>query len=93
MCVGVGGGVCGGGGEVALCGACPGRRASAAPHGAPSSAHPPPSTRPRAPPPPAQKHNVRDWLRVIASGKDRGAYELRYFNIADQEEEEEEDDE
>ena len=35
-----------------------------------------------------KKHNVRDWLRVIASNKDRNVYELRYFNIADQEEEE-----
>ena len=34
-----------------------------------------------------KKHNVRDWLRVIASNKDRNVYELRYFNIADQEEE------
>jgi len=29
---------------------------------------------------------VRDWLRVIASNKDRSVYELRYFNIADQDE-------
>ena len=29
-----------------------------------------------------KKHNVRDWLRVIASNKDRNVYELRYFNIA-----------
>jgi len=36
------------------------------------------------------KHNVRDWLRVIASNKDRSVYELRYFNIADNEGEEEE---
>lgn len=27
---------------------------------------------------------MRDWLRVIASNKERNAYELRYFNIADQ---------
>jgi large subunit ribosomal protein L22e len=40
-----------------------------------------------------KKYNVRDWLRVIASNKDRSVYELRYFNIADQGEEEEEDDE
>ena len=33
-----------------------------------------------------KKHNVRDWLRVIASNKDRNVYELRYFNIAEQEE-------
>lgn len=38
-----------------------------------------------------KKHNVRDWLRVIASNKDRSVYELRYFNIADQAEEEEEE--
>ena len=35
-----------------------------------------------------KKHNVRDWLRVIASNKDRSVYELRYFNIADQDGEE-----
>jgi large subunit ribosomal protein L22e len=40
-----------------------------------------------------KKHNVRDWLRVIASNKDRSVYELRYFNIADQAEEDEEDEE
>ena len=37
-----------------------------------------------------KKHNVRDWLRVIASNKDRTVYELRYFNIADNEGEDEE---
>jgi large subunit ribosomal protein L22e len=36
-----------------------------------------------------KKHNVRDWLRVIASNKDRNVYELRYFNIADNEAEDE----
>ncbi|OMO86730.1 Ribosomal protein L22e [Corchorus capsularis] len=36
-----------------------------------------------------KKHNVRDWLRVIASNKDRAVYELRYFNIAENEAEEE----
>ncbi|GKV18519.1 hypothetical protein SLEP1_g28885 [Rubroshorea leprosula] len=36
-----------------------------------------------------KKHNVRDWLRVIASNKDRSFYELRYFNIAENEGEEE----
>ncbi|XP_077211288.1 large ribosomal subunit protein eL22y-like [Tasmannia lanceolata] len=36
-----------------------------------------------------KKHNVRDWLRVIASNKDRNMYELRYFNIAENEAEEE----
>ncbi|KAH0870157.1 hypothetical protein HID58_077179, partial [Brassica napus] len=35
------------------------------------------------------KHNVRDWLRVIAANKDRNLYELRYFNIAENEAEEE----
>ncbi|CAA3010977.1 60S ribosomal L22-2 [Olea europaea subsp. europaea] len=37
-----------------------------------------------------KKNNVRDWLRVIASNKDRNVYELRYFNIAENEAEEEE---
>lgn len=55
-----------------------------------------------------KKHNVRDWLRVIASNKDRkyvhywvpqrsntvspppSVYELRYFNIADNEADDEE---
>ncbi|KAK4767676.1 hypothetical protein SAY86_015426 [Trapa natans] len=36
-----------------------------------------------------KKHNVRDWLRVIASNKDLSVYELRYFNIADNEAEDE----
>ena len=36
-----------------------------------------------------KKHNVRDWLRVIASNKDCSVYELRYFNIAENEGEEE----
>ncbi|KAG6523693.1 60S ribosomal protein L22-2-like [Zingiber officinale] len=36
-----------------------------------------------------KKHNVRDWLRVIASNKDRSVYELRYFNIAENEGDEE----
>ena len=36
-----------------------------------------------------KKHNVRDWLRVIASNKDRNVYELRYFNIAEGGDEEE----
>lgn len=38
-----------------------------------------------------KKHNVRDWLRVIASNKDRNVYELRYFNIADQGDEDEDE--
>jgi len=36
-----------------------------------------------------KKNNLRDWLRVVASSKDM--YELRYFQINN--EEEEEDDE
>ncbi|KAL6982385.1 60S ribosomal protein L22B [Sarracenia purpurea var. burkii] len=36
-----------------------------------------------------KKNNVRDWLRVIASNKDRNVYELRYFNIAENEGEDE----
>ncbi|CAN8269908.1 unnamed protein product [Cochlearia groenlandica] len=36
-----------------------------------------------------KKYNVRDWLRVIAANKDRNLYELRYFNIAENEGEEE----
>ncbi|KZV50373.1 hypothetical protein F511_08018 [Dorcoceras hygrometricum] len=36
-----------------------------------------------------KKNNVRDWLQVIASNKDRSVYELRYFNIAENEAEEE----
>ncbi|KAI9208934.1 putative 60S ribosomal protein L22 [Polychytrium aggregatum] len=38
-----------------------------------------------------KKNQLRDWLRVIATSK--GAYELRYFNVAagDDEEEEEAD--
>ncbi len=38
-----------------------------------------------------KKNNLRDWLRVVASAKD--AYELRYFQINNDEEEEEEDNE
>lgn len=37
-----------------------------------------------------KKNNLRDWLRVVASSKD--VYELRYFQI-NQDEEEEEDEE
>jgi large subunit ribosomal protein L22e len=38
-----------------------------------------------------KKHSLRDWLRVIAV--DKVTYELRYYNIADQDEDEEEEDE
>ncbi|KDD73882.1 ribosomal L22e, partial [Helicosporidium sp. ATCC 50920] len=37
-----------------------------------------------------KKHNVRDWLRVIASNDNRSVYELRYFDIADKNQEDEE---
>ncbi|RAL42539.1 hypothetical protein DM860_011157 [Cuscuta australis] len=32
-----------------------------------------------------KKNSVRDWLRVISSNKDKNVYELRYFNIAENE--------
>lgn len=38
-----------------------------------------------------KKNGVRDWLRVIASNKDRSVYELRYFNIADNDAEEDDE--
>lgn len=38
-----------------------------------------------------KKHNLRDWLRVVASSKN--AYELRYYDINDEAEDEDEDDE
>ncbi|KAG5866858.1 hypothetical protein JTB14_008765 [Gonioctena quinquepunctata] len=38
-----------------------------------------------------KKNNLRDWLRVVASGKD--SYELRYFQINSQEDDDEEDNE
>ncbi|BFZ23862.1 hypothetical protein BsWGS_26901 [Bradybaena similaris] len=37
-----------------------------------------------------KKNNLRDWLRVVASSKE--AFELRYFQINQDEEEEEDDD-
>merc|ERR1711997_632252 len=36
-----------------------------------------------------KKNNLRDWLRVVASSKE--AFELRYFQINQDDEEEEED--
>ena len=36
-----------------------------------------------------KKNNLRDWLRVIASAKD--SYELKYFQISNEEEDEEEE--
>ncbi|VFQ78605.1 unnamed protein product [Cuscuta campestris] len=36
-----------------------------------------------------KKNSVRDWLRVISSNKDKNVYELRYFNIAENETEDE----
>ncbi|CAK9298113.1 unnamed protein product [Gordionus sp. m RMFG-2023] len=38
-----------------------------------------------------KKHNLRDWLRVVSNGKD--SYELRYFQINNEENEDEEGDE
>lgn len=38
-----------------------------------------------------KKNNLRDWLRVVASTKD--AFELRYFQINNEEEEDDEDNE
>jgi len=37
-----------------------------------------------------KKNNLRDWLRVVASAKD--AYELRYFQINNEESEDEDED-
>ncbi|XP_029818226.1 60S ribosomal protein L22 [Manacus vitellinus] len=37
-----------------------------------------------------KKNNLRDWLRVVANSKE--SYELRYFQINQDEEEEEEED-
>ena len=37
-----------------------------------------------------KKNNLRDWLRVVANAKD--SYELRYFQINNEDEEEEGDD-
>ncbi|XP_010481254.1 PREDICTED: putative 60S ribosomal protein L22-1 [Camelina sativa] len=38
-----------------------------------------------------QKYNLRDWLRVIASNKDKNVYEVRYFSIDDEPASDEED--
>lgn len=38
-----------------------------------------------------KKHNLRDWLRVVAA--DQGTYELRYFQISNEEEDDEGEDE
>ncbi|KAJ2893654.1 60S ribosomal protein L22 [Coemansia aciculifera] len=38
-----------------------------------------------------KKHNLRDWLRVIATSKD--TYKLKYFNVSNPEENEESGDE
>lgn len=35
-----------------------------------------------------KKHQLRDWLRVVANSK--GGYELKYFNIEQQKEEDDE---
>jgi large subunit ribosomal protein L22e len=36
-----------------------------------------------------KKHQLRDWLRVVANGKQ--SYEIRYYNIAGDDEEEDDD--
>ncbi|KAJ2564625.1 60S ribosomal protein L22, partial [Coemansia sp. RSA 1836] len=38
-----------------------------------------------------KKHNLRDWLRVVATTKD--TYKLKYFNVSNPEENEESADE
>ena len=38
-----------------------------------------------------KKNNLRDWLRVVSPSNVKDTYELRYFNINNDEEEEEED--
>jgi len=38
-----------------------------------------------------KKHQLRDWLRVIAT--DKQTFELKYFNIANNEEDDDDDDE
>ena len=38
-----------------------------------------------------KKNNLRDWLRVVSPSTVKDTYELRYFNINNDEEEEDED--
>merc|ERR1712070_1298446 len=38
-----------------------------------------------------KRHNVRDWLRVVASNSDRSTYVLKYFDIPAEDEGEDED--
>ncbi len=38
-----------------------------------------------------KKQNLRDWMRVVAS--DKNTYELRYFNISEDDDEDNTDDE
>ncbi|RUP43951.1 ribosomal protein L22e [Jimgerdemannia flammicorona] len=38
-----------------------------------------------------KKHQLRDWLRVIAT--DKNTFELKYFNIANNEDDDDDDDE
>jgi len=38
-----------------------------------------------------KKNNLRDWLRVVAPSNARDTYELRYFNINNEDEEEEDE--
>lgn len=38
-----------------------------------------------------KKHNVRDFMRVVASNDDRAVYELRYFKVSTGDEEEDDE--
>merc|ERR1712212_459273 len=40
-----------------------------------------------------KKQNLRDWLRVVAPNNSKDTYELRYFNINNEEDEEDDNDE
>lgn len=31
-----------------------------------------------------KKYDLRDWLRVVASDKDKNVYEIRYYRIDDE---------
>jgi large subunit ribosomal protein L22e len=37
-----------------------------------------------------KKNNLRDYIRVVASATAKSGYELRYFNIAQEDDEDEE---
>ena len=38
-----------------------------------------------------KKNNLRDWLRVVSPSTSKDTYELRYFNINNDEEDEDDD--